>query len=124
MVESDKDAYEYGNAYSSTNNNPTRTDFGSNDLGGAWVLENKSGTGFGVQIQGFVGAEFFFAPKFSLSGEFTYGLTYIKQAKGSETVESMNAGINTIVNTFESGGGSSFGLDTGVGAVLNLNFYF
>jgi hypothetical protein len=124
LLKSGKDTYDYANAFSTTNTTPTRTDFGSNDLGGGqWATENKSGLGFGVQVQGFVGAEFFFAPKFSLSGEFTYGLGFMNQAKGSETVQSWT-GTAIQSTTRKAGGSSAFGLDTGVGAFLNLNFYF
>lgn len=125
MIESNSDTYEYANFYSATNLNPTRTDFGSNDHGGAWTIENKSGLGFGASVQGFVGVEFFFAPKLSLSGEFTYGLHYMNQAKSSESIQSWDA-VNAVVqeDTFETGGSSSFGLDTGIGAYLNVNFYF
>ncbi len=125
-VLSSKNTYEYGNAITATNTVPTRINFNGNVLGGGmYDTENKTGLGFGVEVQGFVGAEFFFAPKFSLSGEFTYGVSYMNQAKGSETIEQWDA-VNNVIqkDTYKTGGGSSFGLDTGIGAFLNLNFYF
>ena len=123
--QSNTDTYEYANAYSTTNLAPSRYDFGANDLGAAWMLEEKSGLGFGVGIQGFVGVEYFFAPKLSLSGEFTYGFGFNKQAKSSATYEMWDVANDVLMKqTDEFGGSSSFGLDTGIGAFLNLNFYF
>jgi hypothetical protein len=118
---SSKNTYEYGNAIDATYTNPSRTNWGQ----GVDLLEDSNDLGFGVAIQGFVGAEFFFAPKMSLSGEFTYGLHFNTIGKNSITTENWDFGNGSLLTeTTESGGGSSFGLDTGIGAFLNLNFYF
>ena len=120
-----KDSYEYGNAYSNTNMIPTRKDFGNNQQGAGWVLEDSKGTVFGFSAQAFVGVEYFFAPKMSISGEFSYGLGFTTQGDGSVTIQSWdvaNSSVKTATGT--TGGSSSFGLDTGVGTALNFNFYF
>ena len=120
-----KDTYTYGNSYSATNMNPNRTNFNGNNLCAAWLLDYKNGTTINFGVLAFVGAEYFFAPKFSLSGEFNYGLEFASTGDGSYSVEEWDA-ANTVIktSTVTTGGNSAFGLDTGVGASLNLNFYF
>jgi len=120
-----KDSYEYGNAYSKTNTSPNRNDFNGNDLTGGWVMEDKNGTTFGFEASAFVGVEYFFAPKFSLSGEFSYGLGFSSTGDGSATIQSWDAANNSVkTSTTAIGGGSFFALDTKAIGVLNLNFYF
>lgn len=124
-----KDSYEYGNAYSSTNMVPTRHDFNGNDQGGAWTIDNKQGTTIGFQAYAFVGAEYFFAPKLSISGEFMYGLGFETEGDGTQNYEYWGTapGATAVtLNTQEvkSAGESYFGFDTGISATLNLNFYF
>lgn len=118
-----KDVYEYGNEFSSTNTNPSRTSFNGNNIGGAWVNENKQGTTFGLSAWAFIGVEYFFAPKMSLSGEFSYGLGFSNQSSGSMSYENWDGSAVESGET-ETAGSSAFGLDTGIGAALNLNFYF
>ena len=121
----DKNKYEYGNAYSSTNMAPTRHDFGTNDLGGAWVIDNKAGTTIGFGAYAFVGAEYFFAPKLSISGEFMYGLDFLTVGEGTVTTQSWDTANNSVKTSSTTiAGRSAFGFDTGVAGVLNLNFYF
>ncbi|RLD43552.1 MAG: hypothetical protein DRI86_09745 [Bacteroidetes bacterium] len=124
-IGTDKDTYEYGNAYSSTNMTPNRKDFNGNDLGSAWVMEIKKGTAFGFEAIAFVGVEYFFAPKLSISGEFSYGLGFSSIGDGNATIQSWdfaNSAVKT--STTSTGGASNFTLDTRATGVLNLNFYF
>jgi hypothetical protein len=83
-------------------------------------VEAKAGSTFNLGVRGFVGVEYFFAPKMSLSGEFGWGLG-IESVKGTETTVTIGSTSST-----ETGGkSSSFGLDTdNAGAAINLNFYF
>jgi hypothetical protein len=125
----DKDKYEYGNAYSSTNMAPTRNNFNGNDLGGAWVIDNKAGTTIGFNAYAFVGAEYFIAPKLSISGEFMWGLGFAKTGEGTLNYEYWGvapAATAAALNTQEvkTAGNGSFGIDTDISATLNLNFYF
>jgi len=120
-----KDTYEYGNAYSKTNMSPTREDFNGNDLGSAWVMENKKGSTFGFEAIAFVGVEYFFAPKLSISGEFSYGLGFSSTGDGSATIQNWDFANSSVkTTTTATGGESSFALDTKALGVLNLNFYF
>jgi len=127
--------YEYGNAYSSTNTNPTRHDFNGNgaDFNGDgstdYATEVKQGTTIGFGAYAFVGAEYFFAPKLSFSGEFTYGLNYTSTGDATMNYEywgvapgASSAALNT--QEVKTAGKSTFGFDTGISATFNLNFYF
>ena len=83
-------------------------------------VEAKDGSTFNLGIRGFIGVEYFFAPKMSLSGEFGWGLG-LSSTGASETTVTF-AGTTT---TTKGGKSSSFGLDTdNAGAAINLNFYF
>ncbi|MFN5345818.1 MAG: hypothetical protein ACK5B3_01225, partial [Bacteroidota bacterium] len=83
-------------------------------------VEAKAGSTFNLGIRGFIGVEYFFAPKMSLSGEFGWGLG-LSSTGASETTVTF-AGTTT---TTTGGKSSSFGLDTdNAGAAINLNFYF
>jgi hypothetical protein len=137
-----KETYTYGNALSATIlvNNTTTTDFGSNlglDTYGndARTLVEKSGRTFGIGLRGFIGAEYFVLPKFSIGGEFGWGLGFATVGAGSTEIESSNA-TTVGKQTIEGNKGSRFILDTdrnafGTGATqfapsasLRLNFHF
>jgi len=120
-----KNTYEYGNTLSSSNTTPTYYDWSTQTVttGSTRILEDKQGTIFGFNVQAFVGAEYFFAPKFSVSGELLYGLGIQSQGDGNQSVENWNGSKVEQLDT-PVGGGFFFGFDTGVSGVLNLNFYF
>jgi hypothetical protein len=121
-----KTTHNFANAYSATNTAPSISD-SLDVLGGSAngrVTEVKEGTTFSLGINAFVGAEYFFAPKMSLSGEFTWGLALNSTGEGNVSIESWDG---TAVKTTDSpiGKSSSFGIDTGnVGGAINFNFYF
>jgi hypothetical protein len=112
-IGSNKTTYNYGNALG-TNNAVTRP------------TENKQGGTFGLGVGVFGGVEWFAAPKLSLSGEYSWGLSLNSRGEGTRTTESWDAANNSIVTTeTPTGGANSFGLDTGVsGVTIGLNFYF
>lgn len=121
-INTNKDTYTYGNDFSATNINPSRTNFGSN---AGWVLTDKTGTNFGVNLQAFVGVEYFFAPKMSISGEFSYGLIFSNTGNGEIETESWDVPGNVVETTIsKTAGDSFFGFDTGVTGAINFNFYF
>src|SRR5690606_37691649 len=115
----------YGLAYSdsSITANPT--------LVNGRVLETKNGSSFNLGLAGFIGVEWFFAPKVSLGAEYTWGLAMTSRGEGETTTEqwtlaSPSATANSLVTrTTKTGKTSSFGLDTGIsGANISLNFHF
>lgn len=120
-----KDVYTYGNSFTSSHPSPTTNDFGSNISGNGRVTEAKNGSSFNFGLDGFIGAEYFFAPKMSLSGEYAWGLMMSSTGEGENTVESLNSnGDGGTKTTTKTGKSSSFGLDvTNIGSIT-LHFYF
>ena len=113
-----KDAYTYGNALSATNTAHTSS-FGQ----AAGLMETKNST-FGFGLQGFIGVEYFFAPKISVSAEYGWGLGFNSVADGTASVEAWNG---TAAETTSStvAGSSSFGIDTdNNGGAIRLMFHF
>ena len=97
------------------------------------TTETKNGSTFTLGINGFIGAEWFFAPKLSLGAEYTWGLAMNSTGEGETTTEwwgtaaGAAAGTPNSVQTktTKTGGASSFGLDTGIsGARISLNIHF
>lgn len=82
--------------------------------------ENKAGSTFGFGVRGFIGAEYFFAPKMSLGGEFGWGISLESTGEGENTTT--QGGTTT---TSKTGKSSSFGFDTdnASGSII-LSLYF
>lgn len=124
----EKDVYTYGNAYGATPyNTPTTHDFNGNydSAGNTRVTEDKNGSSFSFGLDGFIGAEYFFAPKMSLSGEYAWGLMMSSTGEGEVTTERLNDNFDGgTKTTTKTGKSSSFGLDvTNIGSIT-LHFYF
>ncbi|MFM2206333.1 MAG: hypothetical protein RL213_308 [Bacteroidota bacterium] len=80
-------------------------------------LSSKDGSTFSFGVRGFIGVEYFFAPKMSLGGEFGWGLGISSTGASEDTYQNVNAQ--------EGDSGSSFGIDTDrAGGAINLSFYF
>jgi hypothetical protein len=117
----------------------TTNEFGNaltvdNQEGGARrTTESKNGTMFAFGLNGFVGIEWFCAPKISLSGEYSWGLRLSTTGTPEVTEERWDAATNAVVSTTTVGNeapenvdkSSSFSLDTGVSrGMIGINFYF
>lgn len=102
--------------------------------GATRTLSAKQGFEFGLGVRGFVGAEYFFAPKMSIGAEFGWGLGISRTGRGSLETETNTAGD---IETTETDGASSerewgFEVDNGIGssllgggtAALTLNLHF
>ena len=114
-----KTTNEYGNAISADNPVASRT------------TETKNGSVFGLGLNAFAGIEWFCAPKISLSGEYTWGLSMTSHGTSEVTSEGWDGdSVESITVEGNSNPGnvdktSSFKLDTGVsGARIGVNFYF
>ncbi|MBK8847185.1 MAG: hypothetical protein IPO27_11825 [Bacteroidetes bacterium] len=115
---SNKTSFKYGESLSDTVNPAF-----SNRV---TLVRNGASTGIGVR--GFIGAQYFFAPRMSVSAEYGWGFLFEATAKGEIREERWNtdSGSGEITKKITSLPKSSqFNLDndTGYGA-LNLNFYF
>jgi hypothetical protein len=130
-----KDAYTYGNAYSTTNMAPTSTDFSTNPftVGAmpARITATKNGSTFGLGIRGFIGAEYFILPKISIGAEYGWGVGMMNTGDGESTVEYWDGATSTVKTlTAKTGGEKMFGLDTDISnnmfgsGSININFHF
>lgn len=92
------------------------------------LIENSNGFGFGLEARGFLGAEYFIAPKVAIGAEYSYGLGINYNASGESvtTTTTANTGSPTNVNTVKNATPSSFRASLGgVGvASFNLTLYF
>ena len=127
--------YIYGNDMNSTYPTPISTDWsgtvektsgGSYPFGPATSrnLTKNYGMSFGIGVNTFIGVEYFFAPKMSIGGEFSWGVLVKITGKTKTETESMD-GTSETTTTYKSGGSTYFGIDnSNTGGAINLNFYF
>ena len=83
-------------------------------------VENKSGFGLGLGVQGFLGAEYFIFPKFAVGAQYTYRVGVDLQGKSETTSQ---VGTNAAVTT-EGGKNADFGLGNVGIASINLTLHF
>jgi len=126
---SGKTSYTYGNAFSSTNTGPTTTTDFDNEISGSVgsrTTESKNGSTFNFNLRGFIGVEYFFAPKMSLGAEYGWGFDLSSTGEGESTTEawdSVNNGVRT--TTSKSGKSSNFNLDVdNASGQIVLSMYF
>lgn len=116
--------YIYGNKFSPDFPNPLTTDFGTNITGTGRVEEAKNGTTVGLGLRGFIGVEYFFAPKMSIGGEFGWGFGYNWTGSGEQTTEMWN-GLEIESTTVKTAGGKGWAVDTdNLGGAISLMFHF
>ena len=119
--------YTYGNGFSASNVSPTSHDFGTNLPAYGYRVNNVTlGNTIGGGLRGFIGADFFFAPKISIGGEFNWGVQYTKTGEGYGITENWDAPSGTInEDKVKVDGGSDFNLSTGnLGGALYLMLHF
>lgn len=83
-------------------------------------VENKSGLGLGLGVQGFLGAEYFIFPKFAIGAQYTYRVGFDLGGK-SETTTQVGTAPST---TVENGSNSSFGIGNVGITSINLTLHF
>lgn len=118
--------YDYGNPITVGNQAPTST-FGSlNDGRFERIVENKSNKRIGAGLTGFIGVEYYIAPKMSLGAEFTLGVDFIKNYRNQQKFEFWDiVSGSTQTRTAITEGGTNLSLATGnYGGSINLMFYF
>ena len=89
-------------------------------------LQNDFGNDFEVGLRGFIGVEYFFAPKMSVGGEFYWGVSYVTTGESSVTFEGYEGSTNEVMEytTFTKGNRD---LEVGfrnTSASVNVFFYF
>lgn len=118
--------YSYGNGYSNANIVPTSFDWGTNINGNERVVADGSNTTFGVGLRGFVGVEYFVAPKLSLGVEFGWGLALNSTFESTTSSEYFDVLTGEVgINNTTQGATTAFsaGVDNMNGAVF-MFFYF
>lgn len=124
---------EYGNAMNVDFTRPTSTRAYSGDAltdnPVSRELERNNGTLFFTGVRGFIGVEYFIAPKISLGGEVGYSFGILSQGDGfvvNETFDNGNLEAVKVETKIKRGAGISstgFGVDN-ANANINLSFYF
>jgi len=135
----------YGNAYGTsgslgTSTTPLSTSWsqangvpinGGASPAGSRTTDSKSGTNFQFGVRGFIGVEYFLAPKMSLGGEFGWGIGLATNGAGQTTTEAIFSGTSASTQTNKTGTSSAFviGNDNknsffGPTSSLRMNFYF
>lgn len=110
-VKTDKTTYTYGNELSNENQVTRNTLY-------------KPGNTIQFSLRGFIGIEYFFAPKMSVSGEFGWGPAVQTRKAGELVREKWNGGDVEEIKT-GTGKSSLFSIDNdNNGGALNLNIYF
>jgi len=106
---SGKETYEWGNPLNA-NYTTSRT------------LERKSAVDFGFSLGGFVGVEYYVAPRISLAGEFGLHLGFNTKGKGKVITEYWDNGAKT--RETKTAGSSSFYFRNSSVGNISANFYF
>jgi hypothetical protein len=105
-------SFTYGNALDVNSEPQSRT------------KEEKAGMTFGLGVRGFIGAEYFFAPKMSIGAEFGWGIGFESTGDGEKTEEISDGSAVKSVTT-KTGGNSKFNLGVdNAGGAINLAIYF
>lgn len=121
-------AYEYGNPITQENISPTTTPGLHQINNGRFerLSEVKEDKEFGVGAGGFLGVEYFFAPKISIGAEFTFTVAFMKDFREATTWEYWNEATSSIENRVSiAEGDENFNIQTGnYGGSINLLFYF
>jgi len=133
MLGTDGNKLKYGNAMNSTYTTPLSTDYpwvalssGGYQASAATsrITKDNGGLTFGFGVNAFIGVEYFFAPKMSIGGEFSWGLMLGLTGKSKVESEAWD-GSSVKTTTYKSGGSTYIGIDNdNSGGAINLNFYF
>lgn len=125
--------YQYANEFTNVNPSVPTSDFSATaPLGYAVsnrssrIKSDNSGSGIGLGLRGFIGAEYFIFPKMSLGFEFGWGISYFNQNDGEVVFEAWdNATAGTKTRRNLKAGMSKFGVDTdNNGGALFFHFMF
>ena len=144
-IGSSSESYTYGDAGSGLNSNgtahqPTYTstfddlsttvDETAITTGGERNVDVSNGSTMTLSLRGFIGVEWFLAPKVSVSAEYGWGLMMQNNGDGETDTEeyAVSTGatdLSNIARKHTTGGNSSFGIDNdNNGGVITIMFHF
>ena len=129
---SSTDKFTYGNSFSATKADPTSTtDWSTKDTVGNYLsgpvstrnTKVKNPNTFSFLLNGFLGAEYFFAPKLSISAEYGWGFDLMATGEKETFSESADGGSGkeTSVRNAKS---SQMSLDVKDAGSIGLHLYF
>ena len=119
--------YKYGNVMTVANATPTTWDFNAGAAGNpaSRVLERRGGLGYEASVGGFVGVEYFFAPKMSIGGELGVSISGANNPIGKQKYQKVDGGaVKELENRIGQAGNANFHFMTNVGGSLFLMFHF
>jgi hypothetical protein len=120
--------YTYGNAFSTSNTNPTSTyDFYNSysNPTSSRTIEYKQDNGIGLGIRVFTGLEYFIFPKISIGGEIGLGYNNNFNGKNINDIQSWNYNTNSVLNNNNQNKNSSSSLNTDIfNGQIFLLFHF
>ena len=91
-----KEKYKYANPITEANQIPSTWDFGGNIFMPNRTLKLTQGRVISPIVAGFVGVEFFFAPKMSIGGEFNLTFVFRPEMQTELTTEEWNVGAGKL----------------------------
>lgn len=123
--------YSYGNPMTSAVPNPWTWNFQTESQYQATerMLNSKGAAGFSIGLMGFVGVEYFFAPKISIGGEIGLGMSYVHQGETEFRSEYYNSASGSVAETVvkrhdPSMNTHGFNIYTATQGNIFLSFYF
>lgn len=120
--------HSYGNEMTGSNPTPTTTtDYssGASSAQNTRLLSQTSGSMYMIHARGFVGVEYFFAPRISIGGEFGWGPGFEFGNDGVSTVETVNIENERNEISRDVAQGGSFMMDTdNLAGSIRLMFHF
>ncbi|MDD2199413.1 MAG: hypothetical protein RBR24_10385 [Candidatus Carbobacillus sp.] len=124
MYRTNSQKYTYGNPITSTFTSPETHDFGANITGSGRITEVKNIVSIGAGLQAVIGVEYFVAPKFSIGGEFGYGVMFIRNNGGTLVEERWNGLEIETEETVTANDGGIYLDNTNFGGGIYLKFHF
>jgi hypothetical protein len=119
----------FGSGTSTTNTFAQAIDASHIPNNNSRTTESNGGGSFGLGVGGFIGAEYFFAPKMSISAEYGWGINFNSSGAGDSTTEewdpTANSGQGAVKTTTRDGSSSSsFGIDVSNSGSITFHCYF
>ena len=115
----------FGSGTSTTNTFGQALDSTHNNGGNSRVTESSGSGNFGIGVGGFIGAEYFFAPKMSISAEYGWGINFNSNSAGETTTEMWDIPNNKLVSKTSDGpSSSSFLIDVSNSGSIVFHCYF
>jgi hypothetical protein len=117
-------------AISTFSNDPS---FSTSDWVDSRITNINGGFVFGLGANIFIGVEYFFAPKISIGGEFSWGILFSSTSQSTTTLESVKTNIKPSGSQYhtieqydiKTAGNTYFGIDNdNTYGAINLSFYF